>query len=470
MSSTQSLPHVALLGRPNVGKSTLFNRLLKRRRAVVSEIAGTTRDRIQEVVTHAGVSFVVVDMAGIEPALQEKNDISIGMQQQVEQALQKADVLVWVVDGLVGLTPQDEQVAELLRRLHKPVVVAVNKTDDPKHELMQFEFSRFGFEPLVPVSAVHAKGIVPLLDAIIARIKDKPTAEVLPTADAIEDRELRLAILGRPNVGKSTLLNSLAGEERAVVSPISGTTRDAIDTILPAEPIFGNTFTRFQTVRVIDTAGIRQRGKMGHGIEAWSVLRSMDSLDDAHVILFVINAAEHMTHQDLTVAERILGAGRPLIIVVNKWDLHLEKKGVIPGTEEAEALQETYQQQILGRAPFLSWTQLIFVSAKTGLNLHYLGRVILRAYQAWSKVVPQDELDELVAEVKKTPRLSTIKRISFEHAQPPVFIVHVQDNKILHFTVRRFLERALREYFDIGPTPIKIWVELAKDKKRQGRS
>ena len=466
MATAQKHYQVALLGRPNVGKSTLFNRLLKRRQAVVSETAGTTRDRLQEIVTFNGSSFVLVDMAGIEPALTEKNEISMGMQRQVEQALADAAILVWVVDSSTGVTQQDEKVAELLRRLNKPVIVAVNKCDDPKHELMRYEFTRFGFEPILPISAVHARGIDELLNAVVKNLQELPPRNEVIEFDDQQDRELRLAIIGRPNVGKSTLLNALTGEDRAVVSPISGTTRDSVDTVLPARDFFDGTFTRFKDVRIIDTAGIRQRSKMGHTVEAWSVLRSMDTIDAAQVTLLVIDASEHMTHQDLTVAERILHAGRPLIIVANKWDLYLENRDIVPGTVEAEQAQEIFQAKLLNRAPFLAWCQLLFISAKEGFNIQYLGKLVVRAYNAWSREIDQTELDGLVTELKKTPRLRSLKHIEFGHAQPPVFIIHVDTTEILHFTVRRYVERALRDFFDLGPTPIKLWVEAKERKPR----
>jgi len=468
MSLPTPLHTVALVGRPNVGKSTLYNRLLKRRLAVVSEVAGTTRDRLKEVIRFGDTSFVLMDMAGIEPALTEKNEISVGMQHQVEQALAEASLIIWVVDGVAGATPQDKKVAELLRRLHKPIVVAVNKCDHESHLTSQYEFAQFGFEPYFPLSAIHGRGIIELLNAVTDTLKDLPVPERTEEVyDDGNDRELRLAILGRPNVGKSTLLNVLCGEDRAVVSPISGTTRDSVDTRIAAADFFGKTFTKFQQVRIIDTAGIRQRSKMGHTVEAWSVLRSLDTLDFAQVALWVIDSMENMTHQDLVVAQRIMDAGRPLIIVANKWDAYLEKKGIIPGTTEADVEQELFQNRLLYKAPFLIWTQLIFVSAKTGFNVEYLGKVVLRAYLAWSHVYPQELLDTLTTELAKSPRLKKLKSITFEHAEPPVFIIHMTQTELPHFTTRRFIERALRDYLDIGPTPIKLWVDKPEFKHRK---
>lgn len=461
--------HVALLGRPNVGKSTLFNRLLGKRQAVVADVAGTTRDRLLELVKHNGTEFVLVDMAGIEPALSDANEISQGMQKQIEQALAQASLIVWVVDQ-AGVTAQDEKVAELLRRLNKPVVVAVNKCDDTMHEINQFEFTQFGFAPIVPISAMHARGILELKEHVVAELKQLP-APATEAADFEDgtDRELRLAIIGRPNVGKSTLLNALSGEYRAVVSPVSGTTRDAIDTVLPAKQIFGNTFTKFQTIRIIDTAGIRQRSKMGHEVEAWSVLRSLDTLDAADVALLLVDATEGVTHQDMIVAEKILKSGKPLVLVINKWDAVLAPKNLIAGTEEDTKEQEILMARILRKAPFLRWTQVIFVSASEGLNLQHLGNLINRAYLAWTKEPDEKSLNEIVAELKKNPRLRNLTGITFQRAKPPVFVMHVNSSVVTHFTTRRFVENALRDYLELGPTPIKIWVERNFTDRRRKR-
>lgn len=457
---TSHYHHVALLGRPNVGKSTLFNRLLKKRKAVVSATAGTTRDRLKHLLSFNDHQAVLMDMAGLEPALTDKNEISAGMQRQVEQALAEADVIIWVVDGSEGATSQDEMIAELIRRLQKPVIVAVNKCDHSSHASNHFEFLRFGFEPVIALSAVHATGVTELTQAVATALAALPPKSELPTdfTDQ-EDRELKLALLGRPNVGKSTLLNQLAGSDRAVVSAVSGTTRDAVDTVLPAVHLFGKTFTRFQTVRVIDTAGIRQRGKMGHEIEAWSVLRSLDAAEEAHVVLLVIDGTEGVTHQDLIVAEKVLAAGRPLILAVNKWDAVLAEDNLLPATVEAEAAQEKMLGRLLSRAPFLAWAQVIFISAKTGLHVEYLGQLINRAYQAWSKLPDQKEVTELANALRTHPRLKNLRSLEVKRAQPPVFILHVDGATLPHFTTRRMVDRALRDALSIGPTPIKLWVE-----------
>ena len=451
----QNLPRVALVGRPNVGKSTLFNRIVGSRQAVVADIAGTTRDRLERVVEWEGHEFVVVDMAGLELTLTEQNEITRGMHQQVEKALATAGVIIWVVDAKDGLTRGDELTAALLRRQHKPVIVAVNKADNAKLELSQYDFSRFGFEPLIPVSAIHGHNAETLLSAIIAVLPDATEAEVP------DEKELRLAIIGRPNVGKSTLLNALTSENRAVVSAIAGTTRDSVDTVLPAKEIFPNIFTKWDRVRLIDTAGIRQRGKIDRSIEGWSVLRTYDAIDAAEVVLFVIDATVSLVHQDLQVAERIVQAGRAIVFMVNKWDAILVKKNLIAGTPEDSEAQEVFLDMLRAKMQFMPWVQVLFLSAKEGINLDVIGKLVLNAYVAWTKKIEQPELDELAAELAKMPRLKSLQKITYQHASPPVFHLHVHGEHLPHFSTVRFVENALRDFFNLGPTPIKIWTVTA---------
>ncbi len=449
------LPTIALVGRPNVGKSSLFNRLIKKRHAVISDIPGTTRDRLERTLNVFGKEALLVDMAGIEPALKEKNEISAGMQLQVEKALDAASVILWVVDAQVGVTAQDELVAELLRRLHKPVVVVANKTDNAVIQTLQYEFARFGFD-IVPMSAIHGSGVTELLQALNPLLPDPVEAP-----EPEEDRELRLAILGRPNVGKSTLLNALTQDNRAVVSPIAGTTRDAVDTVLPADSLFSRVFTRWQTVRIIDTAGIRRRGKIEkgkQGIEGFSIIRTLETLDAAHIALFLIDGDEKLVHQDLQVVQKITDAGRPLVLVVNKWDAVLDKKGLIAGTAEDDALQTAFLERLRHQASFLYWAPVVFISAQEGINLENLGKVINNCFIAWSIVPEKEDLEAVSKHVRTLPRMGSVLGITLEHSQPPTFHIHTQGKELLHFSLRRQIEGILREYFDIGPTPIKLWV------------
>jgi GTPase len=456
-----SVYKVALVGRPNVGKSTLFNRIIGGRHAVVSDIAGTTRDRLERPVDYKGKRFVLVDMAGLEPALSDKNEISQGMQRQVERALKDSSAIIWVTDAVAGLTPSDEMAAELLRRQHKPVVVAVNKADNSNQELGQYEFSRFGFETMVPISAIHGRNVETLLDALVEALPEEPVAV------ENDDRELRLAIVGRPNVGKSTLLNAMTHDFRSVTSAIGGTTRDAVDTVLSATEVFGETFTKWKTVRLIDTAGIRRRGKIDRSIEGWSVLRSYAAIDAAEVVLFVIDATEKLVHQDLQVANRVTDAGRALVLVVNKWDAVLEAKGFVAGTPEDDEAQSDFLNDLREQMAFMPWVQVLFLSALTGTNVHVIGKLVLNAYVAWSQDIDQNELDELAEQLKKMPRLKNLRRITYEHASPPVFFLHVHGEYLPHFSTNRYVENALRDFFNMGPTPIKIWTQTQSTRKQK---
>jgi GTPase len=457
-----SFPRVALVGRPNVGKSTLFNRMVGARHAVVADIAGTTRDRLERAVTWNEREFVIVDMAGLEPTLSEKNEIREGMQRQVQAALSSADVVLWVVDSAVGVTNVDEMIAELLRRLGKPVVIAANKADHPKHEERQLEFAAFGFESINAISALHDRGIDELMENITAVLPEHGEASTPNT-----DRELSLAIVGRPNVGKSTLLNALVGEERSVVSAEAGTTRDSVDTVIPADNLFPDIFTRWRTVRIVDTAGIRRRGKIDRSIEGWSVIRSYDSIDAADVTLLLIDAAEGLVHQDTQVLDRVMTAGRSFILLVNKWDLILEKDGILPGSEEDQAAQDKFLNHLRYKLNFAHWAQVLFLSAQTGLHVGVIGKLVNNAYIAWSREIEQEELDELAVELRKMPRLNNLQKITFEHSKPPVFHVHVHGSELPHFSTRRYIDNAIRDYFEIGPTPIKIWVKTSKEKRHR---
>lgn len=458
----QTTPRVALVGRPNVGKSTLFNRLIGMRQAVVADIAGTTRDRLERPLTWKEHGFILTDMAGLELTLMEQNEIREGMQRQVQTALATADVIIWVVDAPAGFTADDARVAELLRRLNKPVVVAANKCDHGNHEMQAMEFASTGFQPIIPLSAIHNRGTEALLDALVAVLPEQAEAP------EVDERELQLTIVGRPNVGKSTLLNALVGTERSVVSAIAGTTRDSVDTVLPAQNLFGRIFTRWQTVRVVDTAGIRRRGKIDRSIEGWSVLRSYDAIDRAEVTLLLLDATEGLVHQDTQVAQRVVDAGKPLVLVINKWDLIMKKKNLVEGSAEESEEQERFLTTLRHQLSFMPWVPVIFISAAEGINVHSIGRLINDVYIAWSREISQEELDELTVEIKKHPRLTKLSRITCTHAQPPVFHLTMKGGELPHFSTRRFVENALRDYFELGPTPIKLWVE-GSEKRRLRR-
>jgi GTP-binding protein len=393
-------------------------------------------------------------MAGLEPTLTEQNEIRAGMQRQVQAALKEADLVLWVVDSAEGPTQSDRLIAELLRRLGKKVVVAANKRDHPKHEMAVLEFAEFGFTPVLGISAMHDLGMLELLDAVVAALPTKGQ-----TAAPKDEREMTLAIVGRPNVGKSTLLNALVGTERSVVSAEAGTTRDAVDTVLPATDLFGRIFTPWRTVRIVDTAGIRRRGKIDRSIEGWSVLRSYAAIDAADVTLLLVDAIEGLVHQDTQVVERLLNAGKPLVLLVNKWDIVLEKAGIIAGTPEDDEKQAEFLTILRRKLVFIHWAPVLFLSAHTGLHLDVIGRLVNSVYIAWSKEIDQNELNELTKQLRKMPRLNNLQKVTFEHAKPPVFHIHVHGKDLPHFSTRRYVENALRDFFELGPTPIKLWVK-----------
>ena len=450
-----NLCRIGLVGRPNVGKSSLYNRLLGRRIAVVADEAGTTRDRLETNAQFGGHDCVLFDLAGIETRLAE-GELNRAVQEQVSVSLKQADILVWVVDGKQGAQPQDDQIVQLLRRLGHPLVLAVNKCDSVKADEQLFEFARFGIDPAVALSAVHGRGIRDLFDALGMAV-DAWYSENPEALRESTDRELKIALAGRPNVGKSTLLNTLAGDRRSVVSSVAGTTRDAVDTVIPAESLFFNTFTQWKTVRVIDTAGVRRRGKVGHEVEAWSVVRTMDAVDSAEVVLLMLDAVEGLVHQDLQVAQLIVDAGRALVMVINKWDLILAKHGATVGSEKEQELQEKMLDTLRRQLPFLHWCTVLFLSAESAQNVSIIGRTVLNAYAAWALQIPQAELDELADSLRHTPRLKNLQRITLEHSRPPVFHIHVEGKQLPHFSTTRYIENALRDTFDIGSTPIKIW-------------
>ena len=440
----KTLPYVALVGRPNVGKSTLYNRLIGKRAAVVAPVAGTTRDRLEHVAEWDGRRFMLMDMAGIEPAISDDTEIGYHTQAQVQKALEKAQVIFWIVDARSGLTQLDYQLANALRTLNKKIFVVANKCDHARHEEELYQFTEVGFGEPIGVSALNSRGIHELLDALLPYL---PEGTELPEVPS----EIRISIIGRPNVGKSTLLNALASDERSVVSDVPGTTRDTVDTVIPAKNVFGSDEVPWETVRIIDTAGIRRRGKIEQGIEAWSLVRTLDAIDNSEVVLLLLNAEEGIVSQDMHIAEQILKSGRPVVLLVNKWDQMLNK-----GVEDEE-LQEQFLDRLRHAASFLYWAPVLFLSATEGINVEIVGKLVQEVYAAWSRDFPQAELDEVTKFLVKTPRLKNLQKITLEHSKPPVFHIHVEGKELPHFSTHRYIENALRDYFDIGQTPIKIW-------------
>ena len=444
-------PIVALVGRPNTGKSTLFNRLIGERRAVTSEIPGTTRDRIFGEADWNGVSFTVVDTGGLEiyqprggrdtsPLAEGSADFVPQIRAQAMAAIEAADVLVMLVDAVPGITAADEAVAEILRRTQKPVIVAANKADNPQRTNDSFEFYALGLgEEVFPISATHGLGVGDLLDEVVRALRNAPPEDL----DA-EDENLKIAIVGRPNVGKSSLLNKLIGQDRAIVSPVAGTTRDAIDTFLTWEGM---------PITLIDTAGMRKRGTILPGIEQFSVLRAYKALERADVALLVIDATEGITAQDTHIGGMIKDAFRSVVIVVNKWD----------ALEKDDHTMIDFEKDVRNRFDFMAYAPILFVSALSGQRIHTILPTAARVQEERLTRIPTSKLNQLIreAQLKHAPTIGAGRRLKIYHAtqvrvDPPTFLFHVNHMELLHFSYERFLENQLRAQYGFVGTPIRL--------------
>ena len=426
------LPLVAIVGRPNVGKSTLFNRIIGERRSIVGDEPGITRDRIYGEAEWNGCPFAIVDTGGIVP--DEEAVIPANILKQAEAAISEARALVWVVDARAGITNLDEELAALLRTTGKPVLVAANKTDATRLEADAGEFHQFGFIDVVPVSAEHGNGTGDLLDAVVDFVKANEKAEnVESDEESAPAREIRLAIVGRPNVGKSSLLNRLIGEERVIVSPIAGTTRDAVDTLLE---------TPEQSFRIIDTAGIRRKGKTDEMAEKLSVLMARRSLERADVALLVVDATEGVAALDAHIGGYAVDAGCSVLIAINKWD-------AVPNKETNTAVE--FERHLRDRMKFLDWAPVVTMSALTGQRVEKLLPLARRANQARNLRIPTAELNEFFKSTIAPPRGGSAPAPvpggrSRLHAQyvrqtrvrPPTFVVFTACGKPgLPFSCRR---------------------------------
>jgi GTP-binding protein len=436
--NTATLPMVAIVGRPNVGKSTLLNRIVGRREAIVEEKPGVTRDRKEVVADWQGHPFRLVDTGGWMPggdALDEK------VSRQSEKAIREADAVIMVVDVTTGVTEEDARVAELLRGSDKPVFVVANKVDDPAHEALMWEFLSLGLGNPWPVTALHGLGTGDLLDAVIAALpepEEPDDDERLTGPDPTGERIFSVAIVGRPNVGKSTLVNRLIGEDRSVVHDMAGTTRDAIDTIVETE---------HGPIRFVDTAGMRRKARIEEGTEYYSFVRALKAVDSSDVALLVIDATEGVTHQDQRLAERIDAAGCPIVLVMNKWEL-------LDTDQRAEVTYEIGQ-----KLAFLGDSEVIRISALTGKNVHRLLPALADAIQAYHRRVPTRKVNEVVSlaqSAQPAPHGARILYATQGAADPPTFTLFA--NKELPATYLRYIERKLRESFDLGATPIKLRV------------
>lgn len=428
-------PLVALVGRPNVGKSTLFNRIVGERIAIVEDVAGTTRDRLYAEGEWAGREFTIIDTGGLE--VTPGSDISRRVREQAELAIQEADVLVFLVDGREGVTAEDVEIADLLRQSRKPVLLAANKADNEARRLDSVEFYQLGLGEVIPISAHHGTGTGDLLDEVVAH---------LPTAEPEEELGgVGVAIVGRPNVGKSSLVNAILGQERSIVSHVPGTTRDVIDT--PIEH-------KGQRLVLLDTAGIRRRGRVEQGIEKYSVIRALRAVDRADLALLVLDAQEGITAQDTHLAGYIRDAHKGIGIVVNKWDLvHPKTDRSIP--DFAALVRHEFN--------FVPYAPILFTSARTGYGLSQLLDVALLIWERRNHRVPTAGLNDLVqaALAAHSPASMRGRRLRIYYVtqasvNPPTFVFFVNDPKLVHFSYERFLENRLRQSLDFEGTPLRF--------------
>jgi len=423
-----TIPTVVIVGRPNVGKSTLFNAIIGDRRSIVGNEPGITRDRISGEATHRGRPFFLIDTGGIIP--DDDALIPTEILKQARVALEDAAHILFVIDGRTEITAADRDLAKLLRPLNKPVTLVVNKIDSPQRENLVPEFYSLGLGDPVAVSAEHKLGIGELLDRFTAPF---PQAEA-GALDKSDTKLIKVAIIGRPNVGKSTLLNALVGAERAIVSPVAGTTRDAVDETI----IEGNTNYRF-----VDTAGIRRKGRTTEMTEKLSVVMARRHIRMANVVLLVIDATEGVVHSDATIAGYAHEDGRAVVVVVNKWDA-LKETG-----------KRTFTEQLRDELKFLDYAPVLFVSAKSGEGLRRIFSSVRRAYDSASKRITTGELNRFVSELKFETDIR-VYYITQASIRPPTFVVFTDKAGKMHFSIERFLINRLREKFGFDGTSIVI--------------
>ena len=433
-------PVIAIVGRPNVGKSTIFNRIVGERISIVEDIPGVTRDRIYSSAEWLNHDFNIIDTGGIdigdEPFLEQ-------IRQQAEIAIDEADVIIFLTNGREGVTSADEEVAKILYKAKKPVVLAVNKIDNPEMRSQIFDFYSLGFGDPFPISGSHGLGLGDLLDEAAKHFPNRQTKEY-------DEDVICFSLIGRPNVGKSSLVNAILGEERVIVSDISGTTRDAIDSSL--------TYTGQRYV-IIDTAGMRKKGKVYETTEKYSVLRALRAIERSNVVLVVINAEEGIIEQDKKIAGYAHEAGRAIVIVVNKWD----------AVEKDEKTMKEFEQKIRDHFLFLSYAPIVFLSAKTKKRIHTLMPLINTANENHSRRVDTSILNDVIMDavaMNPTPtdngRRLKIYYTTQVSVKPPTFVVFVNEPELLHFSYERFLENRIRDAFGFEGTPIKIFPRARK--------
>lgn len=436
-------PIVAIVGRPNVGKSTLFNKIAGKRIAIVDDTPGVTRDRIYAEAEWIGHQFTIIDTGGIE---RENGDIILSqMRRQAEIAIETADVIVFIVDGKEGLTASDKEVAEMLRRSSKPIVLVVNKIDSLKDEDNAYEFYNLGIGEPITISATQALGLGDMLDEIVKLFSPYEI-------DPKEDEYIRIAIVGKPNVGKSSLINSLLGEERVIVSDIPGTTRDAIDSYLENEE---------GKFILIDTAGLRRKSRIKEEIERYSAVRTIAAIDKAEVCILILDALDGISDQD----EKIIGyaheQGKAIMVIVNKWDL----------IEKDDKTMDVYKNNLQNSLSFMSYAPFLFISVKTGQRVHKVLEMVKNCHANFSKRIGTGILNDVISKavMMKEPPVVANRRLKIYYVtqvsiKPPNFVFFVNDDSTIHFSYERYLENQLRASFDFMGSGIKLQFREKKDK------
>lgn len=426
---------VAIVGRPNVGKSTIFNRLVGERISIVEDIPGVTRDRIYASAEWLNQEFNLIDTGGIEIG---DEPLLVQMRQQAEIAINEADVIIFLLNGKEGITAADEEVAKLLFKSNKPVVLGINKIDNPEMRATIYEYYALGFGEPFPVSGSHGLGLGDLLDEVVKHFPE------ISEEEGNEDT-IYFSLIGRPNVGKSSLVNALLNEDRVIVSEIEGTTRDAIDTHLHKDD---------QDFVIIDTAGMRKRGKVYETTEKYSVLRALKAIERSDVVLVLIDAETGIREQDKKIAGYAHEAGRSIVIVVNKWDT----------VETNEKAMKEFETKIRAHFQYLDYAQVVFLSAKTKKRMHTLIPAIKLASESHAKRIPTNVLNDVIMDALAMNPTPTVKgrRLKVLYAtqvsvKPPSFVIFVNDPELMHFSYERFLENKIRDAFEFTGTPIKLF-------------
>ena len=441
-------PLVAIVGRPNVGKSTLFNSLVKKRVSIVEDIPGVTRDRIYCDADWLGRTFTLIDTGGIE-FLEEKNRIALGIREQAQLAIQEADVIIFLTDARAGVTPDDSVIAEMLRKSSKPVILAVNKVDSSNQEMDVYEFYSLGLGDPVGISAVNHLNTGDLLDQVSAHFPSLPAAKE-------EEDVIRVAIIGRPNVGKSTLTNALLGFSRSLVSDVAGTTRDAIDSHWTYN---GKRFI------LVDTAGMRRKGKIDLPVERYSVIRSLRAVDNCDVAVLLLDAQDKVTEQDKKIAGYVHEAGKGILLMVNKWDL----------VEKDTNTSVRYTEEIRKELIFMQYAPILYASAMTKQRISRLGDLISYVAEQQSMRISTSVLNEFLNDAKlvnpppsHSGRQAKLYYITEVSIKPPTFVLFANDADLIHFSYVRFIENKLRESFGFEGTPIRLLVRSRKDDGSDG--